>query len=597
MSHKPKSPFLAATLVVLAHAAPAAGFFEPAVDFKFDGENPHSGVVADFNADGIDDIAAVFPQLHKVTDAVIGSRVNFLVGDGLGGMKVETTFTLPFDVRSMATGDFDDDGQPDLAVAQLKDAGEIDAYCDDQEGIVVFFGDHDEVQPTLEFAGCETSMGVGSLRVFDADGDGFDDLIVGDEVGLGDGGGGFVPVATLRPGEKNIIDLNVDGIPDVVTTTETVCGLGDGSFASCAPVGNDPLVAVDGNSMIVTSAAVSNPAVLAVAEQPTADLNGDGIDDLLGWAVTSLEVPTETYWRSCGWRLTTVRTFRKRGRAGRGSGYYTSRRIYMYSCSTRSYPVAGWQQITYSLNRVIPATSALRATLVLPDDTVEQVQGDEIPGLVRAMQLGDVDGDGVVDVLASIGRANNAGQITAHPDFPGWTLMRGNGDGTFADPEPSELPREATMPGDFDGDGFTDYGWYLTPLDNEHGVAVSFHVPMAVADPAPAPTPDPVADPVPTPEPAPAPVPDPELTPAPTPDPVQGTDAQPTGKTVEFGGTVSEVGNGWFSVDGKRVDIGASSTIKFQDGAAPAIQVGDPVEGKAEEYTDGGLTVVKAEFG
>ncbi len=580
---------LAATISLVAYAIPAGAFYGLTATFKFDGENPHSGVVADFNADGIDDIAAVFPLLDKITGAVIGSRVNFLVGDGLGGMKVETTVSLPFDVRSMATGDFDGDGQPDLAVTQRKSAGELDAFCGDVEGMAIFFGSHDEVQPTLEFAGCEASVSADELLAFDANRDGLDDLVIGDRVALGNGAGVFEPSAILSAGEKNVVDVNADGVLDIVTETETVCGQGDGSFAPCTPVDNEPLVPVDADGMIVTqgtrsiygpsSPSMTNPAVLAVARQPTADLNGDGIDDLVGWAVTSLVTPTETYWRNCDWQLTTVRSFHKRAGSGRGSGYYRSRRMWLYSCSTRSYPVAGWEQITYSLNRVIPATTALRMTLIHIDDTIEQIVGPEISGVIRAMHLTDVNGDGVIDVLASIGEANNAGQILDHPDFPNWTLFPGNGDGTFADPEWSDLPLEATMPGDFDGDGYTDYGWYETPFDSEHLVSVSFHIPMAL----------------PTPEPAPAPAPEP--TPEPAPEPATDAGAQPTGATVEFAGTVTEVGSGYFSVDGQRVNIDATSTIKFQEDAGPDIQVGDPVEGKGAEFTDDSLLAVKAEFG
>ena len=402
----------------------------------------------------------------------------------------------------------------------------------------------------------------------------------------------------MSEGEKNIVDLNADGVMDIVTESETVCGQGDGSFAACVPVDNQPLVPVDADGMIVTqgkrslygsSPSVTNPAVLPVAEQATADLNGDGIDDLVGWAVTSLETPIETYWRSCGWQLTTVRSFHKRARSGRGSGYYRSRRMWLYRCSTRNYPIAGWEEITHSLNRVIPATTALRVTLIHPDDTVEQLEGPDIPGVIRAMQLTDVDGDGVIDLLASIGEANNAGQILDHPDYPDWTLFPGNGDGTFGDPEWSELPLKASMPGDFDGDGYTDYGWYETPFDSEHLVSVSFHIPMAPATPDPVPAPDPA--------PAPAPEPTPEAAPAPGPDPAPDTGAQPTGATVEFAGTVTEVGNGYFSVDGQRVNVDATSIIKFQDGAGPDIQVGDPVEGKGAEFTDDSLLAVKAEFG
>jgi hypothetical protein len=205
---------------------------------------------------------------------------------------------------------------------------------------------------------------------------------------------------------------------------------------------------------------------------------------------------------------------------------------------------------------------------------VEQLTGADIPGVIRAIQLADVDGDGVTDVLASVGKANNAGQIGDHPDHPGWTLFAGHGDGTFAAAEPSGLTLEATMPGDFNGDGYMDYGWYVTPEDSEHLVSVSFHVPMAAAQ---------------APEPAPAPAPEP--TPAPD------TGAQPTGNTVELEGTVTEVGSGYFSVDGLRINVDATSTIKFQDGAGPEIRVGDPVQGKGAECTDGSLLAVKVEFG
>jgi hypothetical protein len=256
--------------------------------------------------------------------------------------------------------------------------------------------------------------------------------------------------------------------------------------------------------------------------------------------------------------------------------------MWLYSCSTSAYPITGWEQITYSLNRVIPATIALRATLVYVDGSVWQVAGPEVPGVFRALQLTDVDGDGLTDVLASIGKSNNAGQIVDHPDFPNWTLFPGNGDGTFGDPQPSILPLDATMPGDFNGDGFTDYGWYVTPIDSEHMVSVSFHVPMAsLAAPVPEPTPEPALTP--------APEPPPPSEPAP--------DVQPTGETIEFEGTVTEVGSGYFSVDGSRVNVDASSTIRFQDGAGPDIRVGDPVQGKGTEFTDGSLLAVKAEFG
>ena len=103
--------------------------------------------------------------------------------------------------------------------------------------------------------------------------------------------------------------------------------------------------------------------------------------------------------------------------------------------------------------------------------------------------------------------------------------------------------------GGFDGDAYTDYGWYETPFDSEHLVSVSLHIPMMSPDSGPAP------EPIPEPAPAPEPVPD--------------TGGQPTGATVEFVGTVTEVGSGYFSVDGHRVNIDTTSIIKFQERAGP----------------------------
>ena len=101
------------------------------------------------------------------------------------------------------------------------------------------------MQPTLEFAGCETAMGSDELSAFDANLDGLDDLIIGDAVALSDGAGGFTESAIVALGDKNLVDVNGDGVLDIISETETLCGHGDGSFASCAAIDNEPLVEVD----------------------------------------------------------------------------------------------------------------------------------------------------------------------------------------------------------------------------------------------------------------------------------------------------------------------------------------------------------------
>ena len=73
----------AALLAACSLSVPVAGavsLYGGAATFKLDGMNPHSAVVADFNADGRDDLAAVFPIIDKLSGATSGSRLNFLAG-------------------------------------------------------------------------------------------------------------------------------------------------------------------------------------------------------------------------------------------------------------------------------------------------------------------------------------------------------------------------------------------------------------------------------------------------------------------------------------------------------------------------------------
>ena len=677
------SLFISGTLglaaLILSLNAGAANY-EPPLSFKLDGQNPNSGVIADFNGDGIDDFAAVFPIFGPGgTDfsppPVIGSRINFLVGDISSNLKIETTFNLPFKARSMATGDFNGDGNPDLAVAQdLPEGGSLE--CGSTEGTVIYFGSHNEIQPDLSYAGCVTSIATGRLATIDANGDAYDDLIIDDQLLLGNGDGSFTLAASLPSGDKNVADINGDGVMDIMADTEAVCGNGDGSFSPCDPVANDPLVDTNAAGEIVTipswgalSESGVNPAILGRSKLQSGDFDGDGIADLMGWAVTSTTVPVKTYWKGpCGWTYTLVRTFTKRGRSGRGSGSFRTRRLYIYRCSYSNSPISGWEQIDITLeNRVIPATSALRISLVRADGSIEQLLGPEVDGYIRAIKVDDVNGDGHLDVLASIGRSDIDGNILNHPDFPNWALFAGNGDGSFAPPVDSGLSLGYWLPGDFNGDGLTDFGRYLTPFDSEHSLSITFHTPpSSPTAQAPDTTPPNVAILSPTDgtevsgtlqiaasasddtgiakvvfnlgatelgqatsapyqiswdtsalspgtytleavafdlagnsQAATISVTVPSTTTTTTSPPTDPTpaDAQPTGNTVEFSGTVTEVGSDYFVVDGLKVTIGSASIMKYEDGFGPAPKVGDPVQGKADEYSDGSHVAVKAQFG
>lgn len=674
--------------VSFASGSFAADYYLPPTSFKLDGQSPRFGVIGDFNADGVDDLAAVFPIPDKVTGAITSSRINFLVGSRFGTLKIETTFPLPFDVISMATGDFDGDGQPDMAVAPSKADGASDPYCGTQQGVVIFSGFLNEVQPDLRFAACLTTP-PDELWTLDTNGDGLADLIVGTRLFLSNGDGTFTAGNTLPAGDNQIADINGDGREDVVTADQGLCSNGDGSFSACALPPNDPLVATDPQGDIVTENAGTgyiipgntysylcpscwgrNQAAMPFSRQATADLDGDGSGDWVGAVVTSLEHPVTTYYSKCGWGYHIVNVYRPgagRGRS-RPGGSYSRRRMWLYTCSTRDYYFPGSTFHSIVQNTVIPGMSALRVSLIRSDGSVEQILGPEVHGYFRSLKVADVNGDGQPDVLADIAKVGNDGGLENHPDYPDWTLFTGKGDGTFNPPEPTGLSLSAVIPGDFNGDGLTDFGAYITPFDSEHLLSVAFHNPPT-APPAPAAdtTPPTVAITAPTDgetvsgvvqltanasddtgvagivfqvngttlgQVATAPyqtswdtskltpgsytlqavatdaagnsstasvtvtvAAPPAASPTPAPSPVP-TDAQPTGNQVEFSGTVTEAGTDYFVVDGSlRVSIGPASILKYQDGFGPAPKVGDPVQGKADEYSDGTHVAVKAEFG
>jgi len=214
-------------------------------------------VAADFNGDGIPDLAVT---LSGYDSAVI------LLGNGDGTFTqvkyLLSTGALP---EALVAADFNGDGIPDLAVANLID-----------NSISIFLGYGDGTfspGPVIQVSGAPEG-----LAVADFNGDGKPDLAAAVansnngfvEVLLGDGDGNFTPAtATLPVGiyPSAIVsaDFNGDGIPDVAVainsnnTLEIFLGNGDGTFYAAAQ----------------SPAAGTSPVALL-----SADFNADGIPDL-----------------------------------------------------------------------------------------------------------------------------------------------------------------------------------------------------------------------------------------------------------------------------------------------------------------------------
>ena len=281
------------------------GTFQPAIQLVV-GSGPVSVVISDFNGDGKLDIAAANAGALDPTKSV-----SVLLGDGNGnfGSPINSpTGTYPM---AMAVGDVNNDGFPDLVLAQ-------------ETVITVLLGNGDGTfRAPVNF-----STGGAKLRsvtLGDFNNDGNLDIAAGDylynnvEVLLGDGAGNFGTAATYpadgHSSDVAVGDFNNDGNLDLVSANRflsdvtVLLGDGNGGFQSsgnflagqyCKALGvgdfngdgnldlavanaeyGDNTVSVllsDGNGGF--SAALNFPTGVAPTSIAIGDFNGDGYFDI-----------------------------------------------------------------------------------------------------------------------------------------------------------------------------------------------------------------------------------------------------------------------------------------------------------------------------
>jgi hypothetical protein len=205
--------------------------------------------VGDFNGDGIPDLVTANSTFGT------GSSVSVLLGTGFGTFGNPTTYLVGKDPASVAVGDFNGDGIPDLAVANSRD-GTVSVLLGDGHG-----GFSPAASSPFPVGADPLSVAVGDFNR-----DGIPDLAVANylshsvSVLLGDGHGGFSPAASspfpigtsVGPESLAVGDFNGDGAPDVVTTS---------------PASSISTVEVLLNQTPVTTTSVASGASPAVAGQ------------------------------------------------------------------------------------------------------------------------------------------------------------------------------------------------------------------------------------------------------------------------------------------------------------------------------------------
>jgi FG-GAP-like repeat len=146
------------------------GTFASAISYGV-GSGPESVAVGDFNGDGKPDLAVVNTRTNFL--GVLGNSVSVLLGNANGTFANAVSYGgvgtgTGIGVASVAVGDFNGDGKPDLAVAAFNN-----------NGVFVLLGNGDGTFATN--AGYFAGSGPSSVTVGDFNGDGKPDLAVADQ--------------------------------------------------------------------------------------------------------------------------------------------------------------------------------------------------------------------------------------------------------------------------------------------------------------------------------------------------------------------------------------------------------------------------------
>jgi hypothetical protein len=429
--------------------------FQAPVSFTV-GTHPYSVTVGDFNGDGALDLAVANPD---------SNNVSVLLGRGDGTFQQRVNYAVGLVPRSLTAGDFDGDGALDLAVANT---GSGSVGYTHTVSILPGNGNGTFLAATTWDVGPAPKM----IAAGDWDGDGDLDLAVADAgspsdvaVLLNDGHGSFAAprwfAAGTHPSDVALGDFNEDGVPDLAVANyhdhvaSVLLGRGDSTFqppvhyVAGTTLANS-VVGGDFNRDGHQDFAVAGTRVdvflgrgdgtfgntfyglggADASDLAAADFNGDGVLDL---------VVTLSYQSA-------VAVLR-----GNGNGTFQAAQLFYAGDSPYSVAVGDFnhdQRIDLVVTNFLSSVDPNKVYVLLGkgdgtfQDPVPYGQGDT----GRSVAVADLNADGELDLAVA-----NEQDSTA-------SVFLGNGDGTFqpaADFTTGPGPWSVSV-GDIDRDGTLD---------------------------------------------------------------------------------------------------------------------------------------------
>ncbi len=420
-----------------------AGQFASPVVYQTGGNQPWSIVTADFNGDGHLDLA-------------VGqtSQLTVLLGKGDGTFTLAPTQPTGLRAYFVVTGDFNRDGKADLATTDAI-AGTVHVLYGNGDGSF-----------RVGKAVTATSSALG-LAAADFNGDKRLDLVVAGSdavaVLLAEGNGTFsspesYPVQKLN-GPVSVGDLNGDSHPDIVTTgvngIAVLLGTGDGKFNVLPQFGSDAAdrIAIgdwNGDGLMDLAAPLSSTAGLVQIYIG----KGDGTFT----SGAAIPVGSAPYW--------VIAAHINEGKAldlvsanivgntvsvllGHGDGTFGNKPLSLGSgASGASWIVAGDVNGDGLVDLVTSNATTNNVSVLLGQGKGRFAPAAVFPtgGTPRSVALGDFNRDGKMDIVTA--------------DFGSGTVsvLFGNGDGTFQLPQSHQvgIQTQSVATGDMNNDGIPD---------------------------------------------------------------------------------------------------------------------------------------------